>query len=670
MKKGIFVLILTLLTSFELFSQFQINGSASSLGNNCYQITPAQNSQSGNIWSSQTISLSQSWNFYIEMQFGCSDGGADGMGFIFQQAGPTATGQVGGAMGFGGITPSLVIEFDTYHNGGSGDITADHVGIQRNGSNDHNSTDNLAGPVSILPSGGNVEDCQFHDVHVTWDHVTTTLRVYVDCNLRLTYVGNIVSTIFSNSPDVYFGFTASTGALNNDHRVCVEFVPGATRLIDESICQGDTVPVDVTPGSMFSWTPTSGVSNPTSGTPLLMPDTTTTYTVTITDPCGFNWTDSLVVDVATVDAGPNQTIGFGQNTLINSTYNGPPAVGNCNVYSQSSVTYSPYSLSSPSSISLVVGGTDFSNAIPLGFNFDFYCNTYTHAYFATGGYMTFDNGATNTTPVAIPSAAIPNNLIAYCWSSLDNMTINYETQGTAPNRRFVADILGYHWFSSAFNPPNGDQVNVQIVLFETGALEMHMNQITASWFSTMVQGIEGTGGNGVGITGRNGSMGWTVMNEGLRFEPQPANVTYTWTPNTNINDPTLEDPTVSPTVDTWYYVTRDDGNCLLRDSVLISITPLAIDTTDLPLDEDEINQFKLMPNPHLTSFQITGEQATSTSLVMELYNLGGQRVLYQIKEVDEGFFSWEIHTRDLPPGMYFYRFHAGNDWQEGKMIKR
>jgi hypothetical protein len=318
----------------------------------------------------------------------------------------------------------------------------------------------------------------------------------------------------------------------------------------------------------------------------------------------------------------------------------------------------------------VNGGTDFSGAIPIGFGFDFYCNAFTQAYFSTGGYMTFNNGVTSTAPAAIPGFPIPNNLIAYCWSSLDMLTINYETQGTAPNRRFVADISGIHWFSAGINPPNGDPVIVQIVLFEGGAIEFHITQINASWFSGMVQGIEGPNGtNGVAISGRNNTFGWFTANEGIRFEPQPASITYTWTPNTDINDPTLEDPTVSPTVDTWYYVTYDDGNCILTDSVFVAITPLFIDTGDVWVEIRE-NILQISPNPNRGVFHISGWEEASENIVLELYSLKGQRVLQKSKALTAGFSIWEINLKGLPNGLYFYRIHTGNNWQEGKMMKQ
>ena len=39
----------------------------------------------------------------------------------------------------------------------------------------------------------------------------------------VNYYGNIVSDIFSNNPNVYWGFTAATGGANNLQRFRVNF---------------------------------------------------------------------------------------------------------------------------------------------------------------------------------------------------------------------------------------------------------------------------------------------------------------------------------------------------------------------------------------------------------------------------------------------------------------
>ena len=62
----------------------------------------------------------------------CSVRGADGFAFVIHldPKGENAIGRVGGQMGFGGISNSLAIAFDTWTNPGSDTMLADHISIQ------------------------------------------------------------------------------------------------------------------------------------------------------------------------------------------------------------------------------------------------------------------------------------------------------------------------------------------------------------------------------------------------------------------------------------------------------------------------------------------------------------------------------------------------------------
>jgi hypothetical protein len=278
--------------------QFQLVGNATSQGGDCYQLTPNQQSQSGAIWNLSQVNLNQPFDIYAEIYLGNSNGGADGMAFVLQQV-STNQGVSGGGLGYQGISPSLAVQFDTYQNSNQGDPAPDHMSVMRNGSVDHTSLDNLAGPVSMLANNGNTEDGQFHQVRFTWNPTNQVFQAYFDCALRLTYTGNIVLDIFGNNPNVFWGFTAATGALFNEHQVCLEYVSFLQGLQDTSICLGDTLPLDAGPGTAYQWSPTTGLSNDTIANPLVFADTTTFYQVTVTDSCGDQRIDSIRVQVDT-----------------------------------------------------------------------------------------------------------------------------------------------------------------------------------------------------------------------------------------------------------------------------------------------------------------------------------------------------------------------------------
>ena len=149
---------------------------------------------------------------------------------------------------------------------------------------------------------------------------TLPLRVYFDCALRLSYTGNIVANIFNNNPNVFWGFTAATGAATNEHRFCLNYISFTQALQDTAICLGDTVQLDVGSADSVFWSPSIGLSDDSISNPLAFPDTTTTYIAAIKDPCGQIIYDSVKVTVGDsssllVDLGADTTL-CGSDSLL------------------------------------------------------------------------------------------------------------------------------------------------------------------------------------------------------------------------------------------------------------------------------------------------------------------------------------------------------------------
>lgn len=69
---------------------------------------------------------------------------------------------------------------------------------------------------------------------------------------------------------------------------------------DSIVCLNDSVLAYVSAGSTFSWTPTDGVSDPTSATPYLQPEENTIYTVTATSAYGCQSSAEVTVDILTL----------------------------------------------------------------------------------------------------------------------------------------------------------------------------------------------------------------------------------------------------------------------------------------------------------------------------------------------------------------------------------
>ncbi|WP_236611988.1 lectin-like domain-containing protein [Psychroflexus gondwanensis] len=280
----------------------QVTGDAIDQGNNCYTITKDQEFQVGGVWYNNPIDFDTDFTIFYQNNFGFRDfDGADGMALVFKDNPTPILGDPGGGLGYSGITPSLTIEFDTFQNTDFGDPVGDHISIMRNGNPDHNSGDNLGGPVLANGTNQNIEDGIAHEVRIEWDAFTNTLSVFFDCLLRLTFTADVKNTIFSGDDTVFFGFVGSTGGNTNIHEVCfnrVSFVDNL-QLDDEVICENGAVQVDasIPSGFTYSWTPTNGVSDPNSPNPVLSPAATTIYTVTISDVCGETTTEELTVTV-------------------------------------------------------------------------------------------------------------------------------------------------------------------------------------------------------------------------------------------------------------------------------------------------------------------------------------------------------------------------------------
>lgn len=297
-KLSVFI-IFCLLNFGEVQAQFFLNGSAiETADENCFQLTSTDLWLVGSIWNGDKINLNESFEVKVELFAGCTDlEGADGLVFGLQPI-STSIGVGGGDIGFGDVEPSLGVEFDTYQNIDYEDPTFDHIAIVQDGNLRHNTPQgSLAGPVQASADNPNIEDCEYHPLRITWDAELQTLSVYLDCELRLAYTGDIVNEIFDGDPFVYWGFTAATGGLGNVHEICFAYTSFLDGLVDQTICPEGNAQLEATGGLSYQWSPAEGLSNPNIANPIASPEETTLYTVEIMDDCGFPFYDDVLVTV-------------------------------------------------------------------------------------------------------------------------------------------------------------------------------------------------------------------------------------------------------------------------------------------------------------------------------------------------------------------------------------
>jgi len=210
----------------------------------------------------------------------------------------------------------------------------------------------------------------------------------------------------------------------------------------------------------------------------------------------------------------------------------------CSNYAVSQITYSPLPIGTNV---LALGDDDISTAIPIGFNFDFYCSTYSQVRVCSNGFITFDL----TTPITLsltpytqmlPNVTDPNNVIAFNWNDLDpsatgSGTISYGVVGLAPNRKFIVSYTNVPiWnYLSSLNTS-------EIILYETtNIIEIHTGIASSNGNGlTGTEGIENaTGTTGVTVSGRNAAT-WSTSNDAYRFSPYTTSPPSAISGNTSI----------------------------------------------------------------------------------------------------------------------------------------
>ncbi len=320
------LLVLCLLAGFGRMAHAQdffLNGSAIQTTDTCWQLTPDALWQTGSMWNAEKVNLNESFQVLMSMYFGCKDGqGADGIVFGLQPV-STSVGVSGEGIGFQGVAPSLGIEFDTYQNANLNDPSYDHIAIVRNGDMNHGTANTLAGPVQANATNPNIEDCQWHTLRVTWDAAKKQLDIWFDCELRLTWNGDLVNDIFGGDPEVFWGFTSATGGLSNQHQVCFEYTTFLDGFDDVVICPGGQFQMQLSGGQSYHWEPAYGLSNPDIPDPIASPDTTTTYFVEVLDDCNIPFYDTITIfvdgDTVFFDLGPDTLICEGSGYLLDAT---------------------------------------------------------------------------------------------------------------------------------------------------------------------------------------------------------------------------------------------------------------------------------------------------------------------------------------------------------------
>lgn len=233
MRKHLLLILIYFGISSSALSQFTTTGSASAMaGCNQFEITPNSNTQTGSMHSLVPVDLTTNFSLLFKVKFGCDEFGGEGMAFMFQP-GVWTLGTGDYNLGYGGLTNTLAVEFDTRDNQSSGqttnfDIAGDHISLMSNGNINHNAPTCLTGlpldPISTLT--GDVEDCVEHLVEIIWTPgATQTITVNVDGATSLTHTSDMINNDLGGATLVTWGWTGATGLFSNQQTVEIALCP-------------------------------------------------------------------------------------------------------------------------------------------------------------------------------------------------------------------------------------------------------------------------------------------------------------------------------------------------------------------------------------------------------------------------------------------------------------
>ncbi|MBM3410332.1 MAG: T9SS type A sorting domain-containing protein, partial [Bacteroidetes bacterium] len=188
-------------------------------------------------------------------------------------------------------------------------------------------------PVPIVQASPDISVCQGSSVTLNATGASTYFWS-PSTGLNSVTLPNPVATPAITTQYVVVGISV-TGCVSRD-TVVVSILPRPTVIVANAtatFCSNSTTGAQLevttpTSGVSYLWSPSTGLDNPMSRTPIARPTATTTYVVTVTDAItGCTSTGSVLVYVPRVTAGANRVVCNGSSVQLNANYTGDPSGG-------------------------------------------------------------------------------------------------------------------------------------------------------------------------------------------------------------------------------------------------------------------------------------------------------------------------------------------------------
>ncbi|MCW3084951.1 MAG: hypothetical protein JWP12_2317 [Bacteroidetes bacterium] len=348
--------------------------------------------------------------------------------------------------------------------------------------------------------------------------------------LSSTTISNPVATPTVTTTYTVVVTNSSTGCSATDSvTITVNPLPVADAGTNTSICQGFNTTLGASGGTIYAWTPTSGISDSTIFNPVASPTTTTTYSVNVTDASGCVSHDSVTVTVnplPTVSAGPDLSLCTGSSATLNGS-------GATNYVWSPGATLSDSTIANPVTTPTVATtytlvGTDVNGCV----------NTDTVSVTLNGLVITASANtaicAGNSTTLSVTGA------LTYVWSPA--ASLNNDTLANP-----VATPIGTTTYTVIGTAGNGCS--------DTAFVTVTVNPLPVVNAGSSLSICIGSTAN-LSVTGAT---------------------SYVWTPGGALNDSTISNPISSATVTTFYTVYGTDANgCTASDTISVMVHPIPV----------------------------------------------------------------------------------------------
>ena len=329
-----------------------------------------------------------------------------------------------------------------------------------------------------------------------------------------------------NTTYILTGSLANGCTKNDTISIDINPLPLLTTSIDATICEGDTISIEVFGGSSCTWLTANNLSNSTVSNPQVWPTITTTYQVLASDSNTCADTAEITITVnpkPTVNAGLDQNICKGDTAQIS-------------ISGAINYQWSPdINISIINSSSLNVWPEDTTSYIVTGIDANFCINK--------------DTIEINI--LKLPLADAGEDLWVCPGSSLTLSATGGITYNWFPDSTLNSSV------GTPIATPFDDETYVVEVIDSNNCIN----------YDTIFLRVESdvptdAGGDTLTICG--------FTNVVLGGNPTaPAGSIYTWSSNSNITNPTNSNPTSEPTAASWYTVETANDTCTGIDSVFV-----------------------------------------------------------------------------------------------------